>query len=201
YEPTHRRRHLSGYPLRDGQTAWGCWWEVVRRGWWRISTHVLRNWKATQSSQGTGGVRRAIHRFLLRWPRSPGLAEFRSMIAAVLAGGFGTRLRPVVADRPKVVATVRGRPFLSYLLDQVADAGIRDVVICSGYRGDAIPDTFDSKFRNMKLHYSRELQPLGTAGALHQAALLFDSELVLVMNGDSYCDVDLEKFEQWHRAR
>jgi len=123
------------------------------------------------------------------------------MIAAVLAGGFGTRLRPVVADRPKVVATVRGRPFLSYLLDQIADAGIRDVVICSGYRGEAIPDIFGSKFRDMELHYSRELQPLGTAGALRQAVPFFDSDIVLVLNGDSYCDVELEKFEQWHRAR
>ncbi len=123
------------------------------------------------------------------------------MIAAILAGGLGTRLRPVVDDRPKVLAAVRERPFLGYLLDQIADAGVRKVVVCSGYRGEAIPEVFGSQFRDMKLHYSRELQPLGTAGALRQAVASFDSELVLVLNGDSYCDVELEKFEQWHRAQ
>jgi D-glycero-alpha-D-manno-heptose 1-phosphate guanylyltransferase len=123
------------------------------------------------------------------------------MIAAILAGGLGTRLRPMVDDRPKVLATVRDRPFLAYVLDQIADAEVRKVVICSGYRGEAIPEVFGSQFRDMKLHYSRELHPLGTAGALRQAVPFFDSDLVLVMNGDSYCDVEMEKFKQWHRAQ
>jgi len=123
------------------------------------------------------------------------------VIAAILAGGLGTRLRPVVDDRPKALATVGGRPFLGYLLDQIADAEVRSVVICSGYRGEAIPEVFGSQFRGIKLYYSREIEPLGTAGALRQAVPFFDSELVLVLNGDSYCDVDLKQFERWHRVQ
>jgi len=56
--------------------------------------------------------------------------------AVILAGGLGTRLRTVLSDRPKVLAPVAGRHFLSYLLDQLADANFRDVVLCTGYLGN-----------------------------------------------------------------
>jgi len=93
--------------------------------------------------------------------------------AVILAGGLGTRLREVVADRPKVMALVAGRPFLTHLLDQLADSGIRKTVLCTGYLAEII--------RN-------EL------GALLNAAGQLSGGMVLVLNGDSYCRCNLAEF-------
>ncbi len=120
--------------------------------------------------------------------------------AVILAGGLGTRLREVVADRPKVLAEVGGRPFLAYLLDRLANAGIRRVVLCTGYMAELISDTFGNSYRGMSLLYSKEETPLGTGGALRLALPLINSDPVLVMNGDSFCDADLEKFARRHNA-
>lgn len=126
------------------------------------------------------------------------LAELTTVI---LVGGFGTRLRPVVADRPKVLAEVRGRPFLAYLLDQAAAAGLRSVVLCTGYMGDHVQALFGDTYGGLHLEYSQEVSPLGTAGALRLALPLFASDPVLIMNGDSFCDTNLEAFWTWHCAR
>src|SRR5271157_5189407 len=130
------------------------------------------------------------------------MAELRTMItAAVLAGGFGTRLRPVVAGRPKVLAPVAGRRFLAYLLDQLADAGFQGVVLCTGYCGEQVRDAFGEQWRKLKLHYSQEPEALGTAGALRYALDCFPSNEVVVLNGDSFCDVDLRALVELHRSR
>lgn len=121
--------------------------------------------------------------------------------AAILAGGLGTRLRSIVADRPKVLAEVRGRPFLAYLLDQVAAAGVKMVVLCTGYLGEQVRETFGDTYRSLRLFYSQESSPLGTAGALRLALPLFESDTVLVMNGDSFCETNLGTFWTWHCAR
>jgi NDP-sugar pyrophosphorylase family protein len=123
------------------------------------------------------------------------------LTAAILVGGFGTRLRPVVADRPKVLAEVQGRPFLAYLLDQIADAGLRSVVLCTGYMGDQVQAVFGDTYGGLHVTYSREMSPLGTAGALRLALPLLASDPVLIMNGDSFCDTDLQAFWRWHGAR
>lgn len=119
----------------------------------------------------------------------------------ILAGGLGTRLRPVVGDRPKVLAEVRGRPFLAYLLDQLVAARVGEVVLCTGYLGAQLESAFGDSYRNMRLRYSRESSPLGTAGALRLALPLLQSDPVLVMNGDSFCHADLEGFRRWHQAK
>lgn len=121
--------------------------------------------------------------------------------AAILAGGLGTRLRSVVADRPKALAEIAGQPFVSYLLDQLAKIRIRTVVLCTGYLGDRVQATFGDSYDGIRLLYSRESAPLGTAGALRLALPLFKSDSVLVMNGDSFCQVDLNRLWRRHRAR
>lgn len=70
------------------------------------------------------------------------MQSLAELTVAILAGGFGTRLRPVVANRPKVLAEVRGRPFLAYLLDHIAAAGLRSVILCTGYMGDRVQALF-----------------------------------------------------------
>jgi D-glycero-alpha-D-manno-heptose 1-phosphate guanylyltransferase len=126
--------------------------------------------------------------------------DMSTIMAAVLAGGFGTRLRSVVADRPKAMAEIHGRPFLAYLLSQLQAAGCVDVVLCTGHLGEQISDAFGERYGSLRLHYSRETQPLGTAGALRLAQAHLRSTPVLVMNGDSFCAVDLNAFCAWHHA-
>jgi len=120
------------------------------------------------------------------------------LIAVVLAGGLGTRLRTVLPHWPKVLAEVEGQPFLKYLLDQLAYFGIREVVLCIGYLGEQIENHFGGRYKTLRVHYSKELQPLGTAGALRSAFSFMNSDTMLVMNGDSYCEFDLRKFTDWH---
>jgi NDP-sugar pyrophosphorylase family protein len=110
-------------------------------------------------------------------------------------------LRSVVADRPKVLADVGGRPFVTYLLDQLAVVGIRRVVFCTGHLGAQIREMFGDAYGDLHVDYSHESIPLGTGGALRLALPLFDSDPVLVMNGDSYCHADLKAFLDWHTAR
>jgi len=117
--------------------------------------------------------------------------------AAILAGGQGRRLRAVTGCMPKVLAEVRGRPFLKYLLEQLAAAGVKHVVLCTGYLGEQVQDTFGDLYCGLRLDYSQELSPLGTAGALRLALPLFRSHSVLAMNGDSFCEADLVAF--WAR--
>lgn len=130
-----------------------------------------------------------------------GLRDLAGVTAVILAGGLGTRLRSKVADRPKALAEVQGRPFLAYLLDQMIAAGIRRVVLCTGYMGEQIRTTFRNTYRSLALAYSHEPKALGTAGALRLAFPLFESDPVLAMNGDSFCQADLSEFWAWHRAR
>lgn len=111
--------------------------------------------------------------------------------AAILAGGLGTRLRPAVADRPKVLASVAGRPFLAHLLDQLADGGVEEVVLLVGHGADQVRKTFDGQFNGLRLHYSTEPAPLGTGGAVRLALPHLTADRVLLLNGDSYCDFDL----------
>jgi NDP-sugar pyrophosphorylase family protein len=118
--------------------------------------------------------------------------------AAILAGGLGTRLRSVVGDRPKVLAPVGGRPFLTRLLDQLAAASFREVVLLTGYRAEQVRDALGVTFAGMRLIYADEPFPLGTAGALRRALPLLSRQRVLLLNGDSYCDVDLDDFYEWH---
>lgn len=125
----------------------------------------------------------------------------KKVTAAILAGGLGTRLRSVVADRPKVLAEVCGRPFLTYLLDQLKSAGIENVVLCTGYLGEQVQARFGDHYRGMQLAYSQESFPLGTAGCLRLALPLLTTDPVLILNGDSFCAADLRSFWEWHCGR
>jgi D-glycero-alpha-D-manno-heptose 1-phosphate guanylyltransferase len=129
------------------------------------------------------------------------LAGIPDTLAVILAGGLGTRLRSVVADRPKVLAPVLQRPFVSYLLDQLAAVGIKQVVLLTGYRAGQVAQELGSRHTGMELFYSPELTPLGTAGALRAAMPLLSTSNILLLNGDSYCHVDLAGCADIHRRQ
>jgi len=118
--------------------------------------------------------------------------------AAILAGGLGTRLRPVVRDRSKVLAEVNGRPFIQFILDQLSGLGVRSTVLCAGYKGFQLEEALGGHHQEMQLTYSHETSPLGTAGALKLALPKMISDPVLVLNGDSFCTADLSTFVGLH---
>ena len=117
---------------------------------------------------------------------------------AILAGGQGTRLHAVTGGDQKVIVPVAGRPFLFRLLDLIADAGLRDVVLCTGHRAEQVAEAIGEEYRGLRVRYSTEVSPLGTAGALRSALPLLLSDPVLAMNGDSYCGLDLAQFCEFH---
>jgi NDP-sugar pyrophosphorylase family protein len=121
--------------------------------------------------------------------------------AVILAGGLGTRLRGVVADKPKILAPVNGKPFVSYLFSQLIAVGIREAVLCTGYLGEQVEAAFGKKWKTLNLLYSKEIQPFGTAGALRSALPFLKSEILLVMNGDSYFGCNLEEAFTWHVSK
>lgn len=129
------------------------------------------------------------------------MTDFSIITAVILAGGLGTRLRSVVPDNPKVLAPVKGRPFISYLLDDLAQAGVKRVVLCTGYRGEQVETELKTTYKGMKLSYSRENFPLGTAGALKNALPLIQNNRLLVMNGDSYLETDLHSLADFHSEK
>lgn len=145
------------------------------------------------------------------------MQDLASVTVAILAGGMGTRLHPVMSTRPKVLAEIRGRPFLSYLLDQLSAVDVRYVVLCTGYMGEQVQAKFGDSYGSLRIAYSQEPSPQGTAGALRSALPLLKPRLsfgpkhskakvnvldsVLVMNGDSFCEANLRAFWAWHCER
>lgn len=120
---------------------------------------------------------------------------------AILAGGLGTRLRSIVGDMPKVLAPVNGKPFLSYLLDQLIAAGFHSVILCTGYSAHMIAEIFGTQYKELNIRYSHEPAPLGTGGALRYALPIVEKEIILVMNGDSFMDIGISGFLEWHLRR
>ncbi len=122
----------------------------------------------------------------------------KKITALILAGGLGTRLQSIMTGRPKVLAPVAGRPFLAYLMDQLIGAGFRQVILCTGYKGEQIKAAFGDTYKGLDIQYSQEPEPLGTGGALRFGLPLIDTDLVLVTNGDSYVNCNLTDYLAWY---
>ena len=115
--------------------------------------------------------------------------------AIVLAGGFGTRLAHVVPDVCKPMAPVAGRPFLRFIMDQLAAAGFDRAVVADGYRREQIEDFFGSAYRGMAVEYSPEDTALFTGGAVKRALDRCQSDWVFVLNGDTWLDANFAAME------
>lgn len=122
----------------------------------------------------------------------------RPVTALVLVGGLGTRLRPVLSDRPKPLAPVGDRPFVCRILDQLAAAGLQEAVLCTGHLGERVRETLGDRHGPLALRYSQEAVPLGTGGALRLAEPLAGGDTVLALNGDSYFGLPLAAYLDWH---
>ena len=119
----------------------------------------------------------------------------------ILCGGLGTRLRAVTGDAPKVMAEVQGEPFLDFLIRYLIKQGARRVILCAGYKAEALEAYYQKKFPEIDLHLSIEKEPLGTGGALHYAARLIKSDTVFGLNGDCFTPVNYQQLLDFHRAK
>ena len=118
--------------------------------------------------------------------------------AIVLAGGFGTRLKNVVTDLPKPMAPVNGVPFLNYQLNYLKHYGITNVIISTGHLGQKITSYYGNLYNGLKITYSHEEQALGTGGGIRLAIEKSIASQTIVLNGDSFFDVNLNEFYRNH---
>ena len=112
----------------------------------------------------------------------------------ILAGGYGTRLRTVVKDIPKVMADINGKPFLQFILDQLNQEGFKKVDLLVGFQGEMIKNYFGNNYKDLEISYFIEKELLGTGGAVKNASKNLNFDKLLVLNGDTYHNVSRKKF-------
>jgi len=122
------------------------------------------------------------------------------MEAVILCGGLGTRLRSVLADRPKCLAPVKKKTYLDYLAAFLERQGIERIIFATGYLSEQVEDWAHKERRPWKFSISKEETPMGTGGALRLAATHISSSQFLAFNGDTFLDVHCQKFMQFHTA-
>lgn len=123
--------------------------------------------------------------------------DLKDIDVVILCGGFGTRLRPIVSDRPKVLAKIGEKVFLDVLIDDFTKYGFKNIILCVGYLKDRIKNHFSCEL-DYKITFSEEDEPLGTGGALRKAKPLIKSNPFMVMNGDSICNINFKEFFKFH---
>jgi mannose-1-phosphate guanylyltransferase len=122
--------------------------------------------------------------------------------ALVLAGGFGTRLRPLTLTRPKHVLPIANRPHIDHVFELLARHRVDEVVLLTSYLATAFGDVLArAAGLGLTVEVTHELEPLGTAGALKNAQDYVAGDTFLVFNGDILTDVDLLDVLAWHRSR
>ena len=128
------------------------------------------------------------------------MTGLRGIDVVVLAGGLGTRIRSVLGDTPKVLAPIGDRTFLDHLLRFLAQQGAGRVVLALGHRADAVEAHLARHPAPISVVTVIEPRPLGTAGAVRHAAPHLTGDVVMVLNGDTWLEVDLGAFLESHQA-
>ncbi len=124
------------------------------------------------------------------------------MIAVILVGGFGTRLRPLTCTRPKQLLPLGNTTLIEYMIGRLAEQGFREIVLAIGYQPDALKEVLgEGEKLGVTIHYSLEDEPLGTAGPIRQAEnYLRGSGRFLVLNGDIVSDMNYQQILDQHRS-
>src|SRR5947209_11038167 len=122
------------------------------------------------------------------------------MKAVVMAGGEGTRLRPLTSHRPKPLAPVLNKPIMEHIILLLKAHGITEIVVTLHYLADEIEGYFgDGSEWGVKLIYSVEDTPLGTAGSVKQAEHLLNDDTFVIVSGDALTDINIERAVAFHR--
>jgi D-glycero-alpha-D-manno-heptose 1-phosphate guanylyltransferase len=121
--------------------------------------------------------------------------------AIILAGGLGTRLKSVVADLPKSLAPVAGKPFMAYLLDYAKKQGIKKYIFALGYKSELIESFVREWLPEGSYIFSVEEEPLGTGGAIFKACGKVSSENTIVLNADTFFGVSFSNLAIIHELR
>ena len=114
---------------------------------------------------------------------------------------MGTRLREVISDIPKPMAPVNGKPFLYYLFKWIKQYPVDKLVLSVGYKSESIAEYFGNSIFNIPLEYVIEGKPLGTGGAVKYALQKTKGRNILILNGDTYFPIDLNKLFSFHNKR
>ncbi len=120
------------------------------------------------------------------------------MEVIVLAGGMGTRLREVLTDLPKPMAQINGKPFLYYLFKWLQQYSVERIILSIGFKAENIINYFGSAFNNIPIEYIIEAKPLGTGGAILYALQKSIRKNVIIINGDTYFPIDINRFYNTH---
>ena len=123
------------------------------------------------------------------------------MKALILAGGIGSRLRPLTNNLPKPMIPIFDRPFLHWMLKDLAERGITDAILAVNYLPDSIMSYFEQNDVGLNLTSILEDKPLGTAGAVRNATSLLQDDKFLICNGDIFTHIDLDALIQFHESR
>lgn len=124
------------------------------------------------------------------------------MKAVIIAGGLGTRLRPLTYNTPKPIVPVANRPFVLHQIELLRHHGIDEVILNLHYLSDSIKSILDDgKKLGVKIYYSIEEHPLGTAGAVKNAEEFFDEGPMVVFNGDTLTDINISQIIDFHKKK
>jgi D-glycero-alpha-D-manno-heptose 1-phosphate guanylyltransferase len=121
--------------------------------------------------------------------------------AIILAGGLGTRLRSVIADKPKCMAPVAGKPFLHYLISFLQKNKIGNFIFSVGYMHEIIEDFLKENYQQLNYKISLEEEPLGTGGAIKMACKKTSQKDVLICNGDTLYKIDCNSLSKFHEEK
>ena len=121
------------------------------------------------------------------------------MEAIILAGGKGTRLSSIVNDRPKPLADVGNRPLLEIIMELLRGKGITHFVLSTGYKSEMIESHFGDNFKSVPISYAKEIEPLGTGGALMNSRQKINATApFLLVNGDTLFDANISSLAKAH---
>ena len=118
--------------------------------------------------------------------------------AIILAGGLGTRLRSAVADLPKCMAPVDDIPFINFIITYLKNEGIENFIFSLGYKSDVVIDFVELKYPDLQKKYVVEQKQLGTGGAIKEACKWVEEKDVIVVNGDTLFNINLQKLSNFH---
>jgi len=123
--------------------------------------------------------------------------DIKDIDTVILVGGLGYRLKKVLKDIPKCLAPINGTPFIDIILDNCIDQGLQRFIFCVGYLKEKIMDHLTNR-KDCEIIYSTEKTSLGTCGAIKNAESYIRSKQSIILNGDTFVDINYQKLIDWH---